>query len=70
KVIEAIEDALGLPAGYLDHERNVLRDCGNMSSPTALFVLERLMRDKPAGIVLLGALGPGFTASLLPLDFG
>lgn len=70
KVIAAIEDALGLGDGYLDHERAVLRDCGNMSAPTALFVLERIASQPAPGTVLLGALGPGFTASLLMLDFG
>jgi hypothetical protein len=29
--------------GALDHERTVLADYGNMSAPTALFVLERLI---------------------------
>jgi len=67
KVLAAIERVLALPAGRLDHERAVLRACGNMSSPTVLFVLERVLRDPPAGALVLSALGPGFTASLLPL---
>ena len=43
---------------------NVLRDHGNMSSPTLLFVLERFMASTPpsgAAGLLLG-LGPGFAA--------
>jgi len=67
KVLAAIERVLALPAGRLDHERAVLRACGNMSSPTVLFVLERVLRAPPAGTLVLAALGPGFTASLLPL---
>lgn len=67
KVLAAIERVLALPAGRLDHEREVLRACGNMSSPTVLFVLERVLRAPPAGTLVLSALGPGFTASLLPL---
>jgi len=67
KVLAAIERVLALPAGRLDHERAVLRACGNMSAPTVLFVLERVLRDPPAGTLVLSALGPGFTASLLPL---
>src|SRR5579863_4189449 len=41
KVINAIETALALDQGSLDHERQVIADCGNMSAPTVLFVLER-----------------------------
>jgi len=69
KVIEAIEAALHLQQGALDHERDVLRDFGNMSAPTALFVLKRVIADSPSGTMLLTALGPGFTASVLPVRF-
>lgn len=69
KVVEAIETAMGFIPGTLDHERAVLRDYGNMSAPTALFVLDRVMRDKPQGRMMLAALGPGFTASTLPIHF-
>src|SRR4029079_2713624 len=43
KVIDAIESALHLNQGELNLEREVLRDYGNMSAPTVLFVLERLL---------------------------
>lgn len=69
KVIEAIERALQLPQGQLDHEREVLGSFGNMSSPTVLFVLERLAATQPRGDMVLAALGPGFTASMLPIRF-
>ncbi|WP_428055610.1 hypothetical protein [Devosia oryzisoli] len=68
KVVEAIEGALHLPSESLDHERGVLRDFGNMSAPTALFVLERVLKDRPNGPLVMAALGPGFTASLLEID--
>ncbi len=67
KVVGAIEVALGLEPGSLDAERATLRDFGNMSSPTALFVLDRLLDAGTTGQMLLCALGPGFTASFLPL---
>lgn len=69
KVVEAIESALHLEQGVLDHEREVLRDFGNMSAPTALFVLKRVLSNDPKGTMLVTALGPGFTASLLPIRF-
>lgn len=44
--------------------RAVLKDYGNMSSPTVLFVLQRLLADKPERPLLLTALGPGFTGAI------
>lgn len=70
KVVEAIESTLRLDPGSLDHEREVLRDYGNMSSPTVLFVLQRVLEGVKRGSLLLSALGPGFTASLLPIKVG
>ena len=68
KVIAALERALSLDQGTLDHERDVLADYGNMSAPTVLFVLERALRAGPAARAsLLTALGPGFTASCVSL---
>ena len=67
KVIQALEGALGLDQGSLDVEREVLADYGNMSAPTVLFVLERVLERPPQGRLFLSALGPGFTASGLAL---
>ena len=67
KVITALEGALALPQGTLDLERDVLADFGNMSAPTVLFVLERVLKRAPQGRLFLSALGPGFTASGLSL---
>lgn len=67
KVIEALESALSLGQGALDHERSVLADYGNMSAPTALFVLERSIRAGLPARSLLTAMGPGFTVSCASL---
>ena len=67
KVLDALETALGVPAGSLDHERTVMRDFGNMSSPTALFVLERALAAGLPPLAVFAALGPGFTASFVAL---
>ena len=48
-MIDAIETALELPQGELNLEREVLRDFGNMSAPTVLFVLDRLIERGLAG---------------------
>src|SRR5262249_17834407 len=68
KVVDAVEMALKLERGSLDHERDVLREYGNMSAPTVLFALERVLRTPKNGALALSALGPGFTASLVALD--
>lgn len=70
KVVEAIETALDLKAGHLEEERSVLRDYGNMSAPTVMFVLKRVIESGQTGKMLMSALGPGFTASFLPFEIG
>jgi len=68
KVVTALEHAYGLDAGALDSARHVLRDYGNMSAATVLFVLERVLAGGAEGRMLLSALGPGFTAGMQVLD--
>jgi alkylresorcinol/alkylpyrone synthase len=67
KVIEAIEGALDLGQGALDHERAVLAAHGNMSAPTVLFVLNEARHAGLPPRSVLSALGPGFTASSVTL---
>ncbi len=57
-VLDAVERGLSLPAEALATSRAVLNDFGNMSSATVLFVLERLMQERPESGVAL-AFGPG-----------
>ena len=57
-IIDAVERGLDLPPQALDTSRAVLQECGNMSSATVLFVLQRLMREHPASGLAL-AFGPG-----------
>ncbi len=68
KVIDAIESALQLNQGELNLEREVLRDYGNMSAPTVLFVLERLLKQGLPNKVMMTAFGPGFTCAGLLLE--
>jgi alkylresorcinol/alkylpyrone synthase len=68
KVLDALEDALGLSPGALTVSRAVMRDYGNMSAATALFVLKQTLAGAPSGRLLMSALGPGFTASFALLD--
>jgi alkylresorcinol/alkylpyrone synthase len=68
KVVQAIETAMALEPGTLDLEREVLRDHGNMSAPTVLFVAERLLARGLPERALMTAFGPGFTCAGLLLE--
>ncbi|MEN3976031.1 type III polyketide synthase [Emcibacter sp. SYSU 3D8] len=67
KVVTALEQTLHLEQGALDHERAVLADHGNMSAPTVLFVLDRVLREGLPERTVMTALGPGFTCGCLSL---
>ena len=67
KVITALEEAFGVPEGTLDSARTVLREYGNMSAATVMFVLERMLARRQHRY-LMTALGPGFTAGFLTLE--
>jgi predicted naringenin-chalcone synthase len=61
-ILDRVTSALGLQEDALDASRAVLRDFGNMSSPTILFVLkELLVRSEAGDRVLALAFGPGLT---------
>jgi alkylresorcinol/alkylpyrone synthase len=66
KVLERVEAALGLARADTQCAHDVLREHGNMSSPTVLFVLERLLASRRAhGYGLAAAFGPGFATELM-----
>ena len=69
RVLEAYMEGIGLQQDDLKYSWQILRQFGNMSSPTVLYVLERMLSD-PAHMmqtgeyVIMGALGPGFSSEL------
>jgi alkylresorcinol/alkylpyrone synthase len=70
RVLEAWAETLAVAPERFVHARDVLREHGNMSSPTCLFVLERLLgrgEIRPGETVLLAALGPGFASEYVLL---
>jgi alkylresorcinol/alkylpyrone synthase len=73
KVLDALESAFGIASGTLVDSRITLRDYGNMSAVTVLFVLERALREGALtgdtwNRALLSAMGPGFTAAFVTLE--
>lgn len=70
KVIEALEEGLGLNGTTLQRSRDVLREVGNVSSVSVLLILDAVLREDPPppgtyGLML--AMGPGFVAELVLL---
>ena len=68
KVLDALEQMLDLASGGLVQARQVLRDHGNMSAATVLFVLEAMLADRIKGRHLMTSLGPGFTAAMMIVE--
>jgi alkylresorcinol/alkylpyrone synthase len=69
KVLDALQVAFGVDSDRLLTSREVLRDYGNMSAATVMFVLERTIgADWKRALVT--ALGPGFTAGFTLLENG
>jgi alkylresorcinol/alkylpyrone synthase len=68
KVLDALEIAFDLAPGTMAEARAVLREYGNMSAVTVLFVLQRMMQRGMTGRQMLTALGPGFTAGFQLLE--
>lgn len=65
-ILDHIEQGLDLPSTALDGSRSILSEYGNMSSPTILFVLERMLSD-PSPLEqpwIAMAFGPGLTLEL------
>ena len=65
-MLRAYEQAGGLAADALRTSRQVLREYGNMSSATVLFVLEEYLRRgiEPGEYGLMTVFGPGFSAEM------
>jgi alkylresorcinol/alkylpyrone synthase len=70
KVMEAIQDSLGLDASDLTVSWECLRRTGNLSSASVLCVLEQFMikkRPEAGTWSILAAMGPGFCSELVLL---
>lgn len=62
-ILDKVEESLNLNPGALEASRNVLRDYGNMSSATILFVLKEMLdvAETDAATLCAMAFGPGLT---------
>jgi alpha-pyrone synthase len=61
-ILDAVQQGLHLPPAALRYSREILRNYGNMSSATLMFVLESILRDPDArGPGIAMAFGPGLS---------
>jgi alkylresorcinol/alkylpyrone synthase len=70
KVLKAFEEALELPVDALERSWRSLREVGNLSSASVLFVLSELLASgepRAGDLGLMIAMGPGFCAELVLL---
>ena len=62
QILIQVQEAFGLSPEVNRHALEVLRTCGNMSSASILFVLERMLQDSSIqGDILALGFGPGLT---------
>ena len=62
QILIQVQEAFGLSPEVNRHAMEVLRTCGNMSSASILFVLERMLQDSSIqGDILALGFGPGLT---------
>lgn len=69
QILNKVQEAFGLDPSVNTHALEVLRNFGNMSSVTILFVLARMIEDpKIKGDILAMGFGPGLTLETLLLE--
>jgi polyketide synthase Type III len=72
KVIDNVQKHFGMTDDQLRFSRSVLRNYGNMSSPTVMFVLDEVVRNgdpRPDDWGVMIALGPGMAAEVALLKW-
>jgi alkylresorcinol/alkylpyrone synthase len=72
RVIEALEDGLGIPDESLRLSWECLEEAGNISSASVLLILDKTMRNvqpKKGEVGVLMAMGPAFSAELVLLQW-
>jgi len=59
RILRAVAATLGLNESAVKASWDILKRCGNMSSPTVLFILEELRRQQASMPCAMLAFGPG-----------
>jgi predicted naringenin-chalcone synthase len=61
RILDAVENSLGLDSVSLKASRKILSEYGNMSSPTVLFILQELLATELSLPLVMLGFGPGVT---------
>ncbi|MDY8136106.1 type III polyketide synthase [Aquimarina sp. 2201CG5-10] len=71
KIVQTVEELFGDLGKNIEETKAVLRDYGNMSSATVLYVLEQFMEKQPlpGELGLMLSFGPGFSAQRILLEW-
>lgn len=70
RIVSAVEETLDLASDQVRASREVLAERGNMSSPTVLYILQRMLQSEHTGLCVILAFGPGLVveAALVRLN--
>jgi len=75
RILDAVEEAIGLGSESLSASRETLANYGNMSSPTIVFIMEEILRrseseglPREKGLWLVLGFGPGLHAEAILLE--
>jgi len=68
RILQAVTEALLLDPAALSVSRSILADYGNMSSPTVIFVLQRLLQEQKRHPCLALGFGPGLAAEAMRME--
>ena len=68
RILQAFAEAMRLDPSHVDISREILRQYGNMSSATLLFILDRLHASRAAGPYVAIGFGPGLAAEATLLE--
>jgi predicted naringenin-chalcone synthase len=72
RIVEAVKESLQLNDSHVEDSMHVLKHYGNMSSPTILFILHRILHkirsEKQSKSIFACAFGPGVTVELIQLS--
>ncbi|MDJ0839792.1 MAG: 3-oxoacyl-[acyl-carrier-protein] synthase III C-terminal domain-containing protein [Acidobacteriota bacterium] len=69
RIMDSLKQVLNLDESHIEVSRRVLRQVGNLSSASILWVLHEKLKEQPQGLGLMAAFGPGFNAELLTCHF-
>jgi predicted naringenin-chalcone synthase len=68
RILTAIEKALDLPSDATEVSRELLKTCGNLSSATLLFLLDRLRSRRSARPCVALGFGPGLVVEAMLVE--